>query len=186
MNASSSRDGGSFSRDGGPFSGSQNRGGGFGGGGRPSGSPPGGRGGQIGGFVESAEYLKLGYFDSQGNVRPEIITTEAEKVALDLIARSRSGQQLSYGQLRKFFSKAKFVALQLDSGQSFDSLRHKIAALERDAADAEGRGVAPPSLKVFIEKNSRLAQRDEKSFRRGFLPHFEGVMAYFRYHGPDK
>lgn len=162
-----------------------NRGGGLGGDAR-SGGPPGGRGGPAVGFVQSNEYLRLGYFDEKGNVRPEIITTEAEKVALDLIARTRSGQQLSYGQLRKFYSKAKFIELQLDSGQDFESVKHKIAALERDAADAEGRGVAPPALKVFIEKNARLARQSRRSFQEGFLQHFEGVMAYFRYHGPDK
>lgn len=169
----------------GPAGPMSNRGGAFGGDAR-QGGPPGGRGGPAGGFVQSTEYLRLGYFDDKGNVRPEILTTEAEKVALDLIARTRSGQQLSYGQLRKFYSKAKFIEVLLNSGQDFESLKHKIAGLESDAADAEGRGVAPPALKLFIEKNARLARQSRRSFQEGFLQHFKGVMAYFRYYGPDK
>lgn len=132
-------------------------------------------------YVASEDYLKAGYFDAKGNPRPELITAEADKVA-DELYRSRVG----YSQARKFFSKARFIQQQLESGQPFDTLVWRIVALDRDAADAVGRGSAPRELKQFIEKNVLLARRGEREFAKGFMQHFESVMAYFRYRRPSE
>ncbi|MCL5109173.1 MAG: type III-A CRISPR-associated protein Csm2 [Chloroflexi bacterium] len=149
--------------------------------------PPGGRPGYSGdyrprpSYVASPEYLKLGYFDAKGNLRPELLTGEADKVAAEFI---QSG--LSYGQLRKFYDKAKSIEMQLgrDPAEKEDRFREhlwRVAALSADAAGAVGRGVASECLKSFIDKNVAEASKSEKHFAVGFIQHFQSVLAYFTY-----
>lgn len=130
-------------------------------------------------YVTSPDYLRGGYLDNRKNPRPELITSEADQVAEDLWRAD-----LTYGQARKFYEKARFIQLQLDSKKNFEDQVWRIASLERDAADAVGRRSAPPVFKAFIEKNIVLAKRDEDHFRKGFMQHFQSVLAYFRYRRP--
>ena len=130
-------------------------------------------------YVSSPAYLKDGYFDERGNPRPQILTSDADQVAEDFFRRG-----LTYSQVRKPFNKAKSIEYLLDSKRRFEDEVWRITTLKRDVADAAGRNIGLDVLKTFIDRNVPLAVESEAHFRKGFLQHFQSVMAYFRYRHP--
>jgi CRISPR type III-A-associated protein Csm2 len=154
------------------------RGAGFQGRQGPGGGPPGKpRGEPSGRGAESpnpfpAEYPK--YFGPEGYTRPELLLEEAEN-----LARCFEGQRLKRHQLRAFYDHAKRQLQRLQYGASFGEVLPEIAKLKAIAADRAGRSenALPGRFKEFIDRNV-AAVRDRKSFEKGFMPHFEAVVAY--------
>jgi len=119
-------------------------------------------------------YLKNGYFDQNGNPLPEIIIEWPRHIAAQL-----SGARMAPAQLRNFFGEVRRIEGQLSAGQNFEALRGRILQLDAYAANAVKKDNAPLLFKQFIEQNLKWVVKDKKSFLRGFLPHFESVVAYF-------
>jgi CRISPR-associated protein Csm2 len=109
-------------------------------------------------------------------LRPEVLDTLAMDVAKVLGSRG-----MRSAQLRRFFSKARGIESKLDRTQDFEGIKADIYGFKRDVAYQVGRKVVPEEFQQFIDRNVELAVEDEKSFRRGFLQHFESVLAYFVY-----
>lgn len=132
-------------------------------------------------------YLHRGYFDEKGNIFSNLVTTIPEEVAKGLGIGG-----VTSTQLRRFYTKAKLIEQRLDAGESFESAVAGILELKQHAANAVGRAQGKAEqegldlLKKFIDRNVDLAVRSEEAFRKGFLLHFQGVVAYFKYHYPKK
>jgi CRISPR/Cas system CSM-associated protein Csm2 small subunit len=116
------------------------------------------------------------YFDDKERkiARPAIVTTEARERA----DRFKT-DKLKRHQLRAFYDHAKRQLQRLNYGAAFEEVRFEIARLQPLAADRAGRSdnAIPGSFKQFIDCNVD-AVVDEDSFRKGFMPHFEAVVAY--------
>ncbi len=114
------------------------------------------------------------YFTPEGYTRVELITTEAENLA----ARFES-DKLKRHQLRSFYDHAKRQLQRLVYGAPFGEVRSEIARLKAFAADRAGRAdnALPSSFKIFIDRNVD-AVNDQASFQKGFMRHFEAVVAY--------
>jgi CRISPR/Cas system CSM-associated protein Csm2 small subunit len=119
-------------------------------------------------------YLAAGYFDGRGNPLSEVIIDWPKQIAQQL---ERGG--LAAAQLRNFFSEARHIEGQLAAGQGFAAVRPRILKLDAYAANAVKKGNAPKLFYDFIQHNLKWAATDEKSFLKGFVPHFESVVAYF-------
>lgn len=131
-----------------------------------------------------AGYLEGGYFEKVEDVKrvkPAMVDEWAEAVAQML----ESGDMKAH-QLRRFFNKARAIESKLDSGEPFVAVMTDIHTFKRDAAYAVSREVAPKAFKDFIDRNVELAVRDEDSFRKGFIEHFQSVLAFFTYYSRDK
>ncbi len=120
------------------------------------------------------DYLKNGYFDQNGNPLPEIIIEWPQHIAAQL-----DGARMAPAQLRNFFSEVRRIEGQLSAGQNFEALRGRILQLDAYAANAVKKDNAPLLFKQFIEQNLKWVVKDKKSFLKGFMPHFESVVAYF-------
>jgi len=133
--------------------------------------PEGGRGGDPPG-VFAPGYPE--YLTADGHTRVDLITSKAEAIA----ARFES-DKLKRHQLRSFYDHAKRQLQRLDYGAPFGEVHAEIARLKAFAADRAGRAnnPLPDSFKRFIDRNVD-AVVDETSFRKGFMPHFEAVVAY--------
>ena len=114
------------------------------------------------------------YFDSEGHLRVELITGEAENLALRF-----ESDKLKRHQLRSFYDHAKRQLQRLAYGVPFGEVHPEIARLKAFAADRAGRAenALPQSFKQFIDRNID-ATTDKVSFQKGFMPHFEAVVAY--------
>ncbi len=132
----------------------------------------------------ATECLSKGYFDAKGNIFAELVTTNAERIAQWLINGG-----VTYTQLRRFYGKTKSAEQRLDSGEAFEAVIPRILELKQHAANAVGRAQREAErhglegLKRFIDENVRLGSANEHAFRWGFLVLFQGVVAYFKYHG---
>jgi len=122
------------------------------------------------------DYLKNGYFDENGNVLPEVIIAWPRDIATKL---ANARPEMKSAQLRNFFGEARRIEGQLSAGQDFAALQSRILQLDAYAANAVKKDNAPSLFKQFIEHNVKWARRDQKSFIKGFIPHFECVVAYF-------
>jgi CRISPR type III-A-associated protein Csm2 len=113
-------------------------------------------------------------FASHGHARVELITTEAENLATKF-----ESDRLKRHQLRSFYDHAKRQLQRLAYGVSFEEVHPEIARLKAFAADRAGRAenALPQSFKQFIDRNVE-AVTDRVSFEKGFMPHFEAVVAY--------
>jgi CRISPR type III-A-associated protein Csm2 len=114
------------------------------------------------------------YLTAEGHTRVELITGEAENLAARFEA-----DRLKRHQLRSFYDHAKRQLQRLVYGASFGEVHPEIARLKAFAADRAGRAdnALPSSFKQFIDRNVD-AVTDAASFRKGFMPHFEAVVAY--------
>ena len=119
-------------------------------------------------------YLVKGYFDDSGNILPTVVVEWPQDIARKL----RQGG-LESSQLRRFFSEVRHLEGQLQAGKDFAAVRGSLLKLGAYAADAEKKRKAPPLLRQFIEQNLKWATRDPKSFLKGFVQHFECIVAYF-------
>jgi len=121
-----------------------------------------------------AGYLKEGYFDKNGNVLKEVIIDWPRE-----IARTLDENGMAVAQLRNFFAEARRIEKQLDAGAAFSTLKERLWKLVSLAQFAVIKGFAPLIFKQFIEKNLIWADKDDRGFSRGFINHFESVVAYF-------
>jgi CRISPR type III-A-associated protein Csm2 len=134
-----------------------------------------------------ANYLLAAYFDDKGYLFPELVTTHAEHIADSLGVGG-----VTSTQLRRFYTKAKSIEQRLDAGERFGATVPNILELKQHAAYAAGRAQGHAeqqgleTFKRFIDMNVDLAVSGEKAFRKGFLLHFQGVVAFFKYRHPKK
>jgi CspA family cold shock protein len=130
-------------------------------------------------FRFGPDYLRDGYFekkDDKDYIRPEVLDT----LAMD-VARAFGNRGMRIAQLRRFFNKARGIEAKLDRTKDFEAIKADIYGFKRDVAYQVGRSVVPQEFQQFIDRNVELAIEGEKSFREGFLQHFESVLAYFVY-----
>ena len=132
------------------------------------------------GFRFGPDYLAGGYFEDEGKryVRPEVLDTLAIDVA-KVLGTARPPMPMH--QLRRFFNKARGIEAKLERGGDFRAVQADILGFKRIVAYQVGRKLVSQEFLSFIERNVALAMEDEESFRKGFLPHFESVLAYFVY-----
>ena len=121
-----------------------------------------------------SDYLQGGYFDKDGHILPQVIQEWPEQ-----LARAFLREGLKSTQLRRFFNRARAIEQQ---NLPFERLREDILSLKPIAAASVGRGTAPDIFKVFIDRNIDLAIDSSESFSRGFLTHFQSVVAYLKYY----
>lgn len=140
----------------------------------PPGRPPRGSGGKPdrNNCQFPPDYPK--YFGPDGHTRVELLLIEAKNIAA-CFERDR----LKRNQLRAFYGHAKRQLQRLQHGAAFAEVHPEIAKLKAFAADRAGRAenALPQSFKAFIDHNVN-AITNQDSFQKGFMPHFEAVVAY--------
>ena len=122
-------------------------------------------------------YLRLGYFDTEGNPRKEMLVDEARAVA-EVLA-SASAPELAANKVAALYNRARMLKDRLNQGAEFAAVRADIYGLLTDAVDATGRRITPEVFMRFVERNVELAAKDAKSFKEGFIEHLHGVRAWF-------
>ncbi len=114
------------------------------------------------------------YFTEDGHTRVELVAEEAQRIAEQLVADG-----LTRRQLRVFYDHAMRQLQRLQYGNEFGEVHPQVVRLKAAAADRAARRTnnIPPSFKEFIDRNIDKVM-DKESFIRGFMPHFEAVVAY--------
>lgn len=136
------------------------------------------------------DYLANGYFADakRGVMFPELLTTSAE-----CIAAAMAAADMSMAQIRRYFTMSRSLEDRLKSGEAYDVVANKLRQMKANVAAVVGRvqenrqrEQLTRTLKEFIDRNVDAAVQSEQAFRKGFLPHFECVLAYFYWHNSHK
>lgn len=149
----------------------------FGGAAKPPTPAPVGGGGfrpAGGGSLLPPGYLSGGYFNSDGYLKKELLLSHAEQIAQTMMGK------IEYSQLRKFYAHVRTADTRLSYGRlPYAAVEPSILQLKGFAAEALKKGKVPPVFKQFIDENI-LRIDDIDAFRKGFVPHFQAVVAFFR------
>jgi len=130
---------------------------------------------------------RLGYFDTSGNLRSELVTRDAiQKLAMQMAEDwPRDGKPTH--QVRRFFQHCRAIEARLRSNAStYELLKSTWAAEEAsfrllDVAAADALAKSPPKIPELFHdfiKSNVAAVKNEKDFLKGFLPHFEAVVGF--------
>jgi CRISPR type III-A-associated protein Csm2 len=127
-------------------------------------------------------YLKEGYFDANGHLRPEFVARA--KVEPLVRAMSSAHPRLNSHQVRRFFQHCRAIEARLKAGTSSwgAELAH-VKKLDIAAADAFGKSQRkiPALFHDFVRENV-AAVRSERDFLDGFLRHFEALVGFGSQH----
>lgn len=135
-------------------------------------------------FEKYKSALKDGYFDEEGCMQLDLVAEFPDKIANVF---KKTGGVTSTG-LRRFYTMSKSIEQKLEGGESFNCLKADLEELKIHAANAVGKATQKKDkdglnlLKEFIELNVDQAIKSPKSFKKGFLTHFQSVVAYFKYY----
>jgi CRISPR type III-A-associated protein Csm2 len=138
-------------------------------------------------FRFNSGYLSKGYFyKKEREVNGKIVEKSylhaeiLDELAMD-VARLLGVEEMKTHQLRRFFNKARAIEAKLKRDGDFEAVKAEILSFKGNVVYQVGRGMVPESFKQFIDHNVQLAIQSKDSFERGFLQHFESVLAFFVY-----
>lgn len=128
------------------------------------------------------DYLSKGYFDEDGCLREELVTSVAQEVAQSFLPKLKSSQlRRFYGHIKKAENRLSYT----DDWACVNTEVKKLIPFAHDAA-ASPKPKVPQTFLEFIKRNlSLVSKENEKAFTKGFVPHFEAVVAFHKYFGKD-
>jgi len=112
------------------------------------------------------------YFDTDGLLKPEFVTSLAEEIAGTL-----GSHRMTMHQLRAFYSHVKLQEGALKANRPFKAVSVEIAKLKPFASERASKGKVPPYFEAFIVRNVDKV-KDKDTFLNGFVEHFQAVVAY--------
>lgn len=131
-------------------------------------------------------YLERGYFETNGNLKERYIAKDgdADNIAKQLgLARPA----MTNHQLRRFYGHVRAAATRLDMTGNFPAVYVDLKKLDPFVSEAKGKGKIPDLFYDFMIKNVKAIRPDNKEdFTKGFLEHFQAVVAFFTFHYPKK
>lgn len=114
------------------------------------------------------------YFDEDGLLKPEFVTTKAEEIAQHL---GSERPRMTMHQLRAFYGHVKLQEGALEGGRPFKQVLLEINKLKPFASERASKEKVPKYFEEFIVRNVDKV-KDEHSFLKGFVEHFQAVVAY--------
>lgn len=127
-------------------------------------------------------YLKGGYFDAKGHLRPEYMA----RANMEPLVRAMSSAhpKLTSHQVRRFFQHCRAIEARLKARtSSWGAERTQVQKLDIAAADAYGKSQRkiPSLFHDFIRENVAMV-KTEADFLDGFLRHFEALVGFGSQH----
>jgi CRISPR-associated protein Csm2 len=129
-------------------------------------------------------YLVGGYFNDEGNIKDELLVDHAREVARLIGLRGQGYEGIKNAQLRKFYGHVRAADTRMNYDAPFEAVRPSILELSAFVAEAAGKRKVPAVFQQFMDKNLENI-RDAKSFRQGFVKHFQAVVGFFSYFYKD-
>ncbi len=121
------------------------------------------------------EYLSGGYFNADGYLKSELLVDHAREIAR-LIGRDPGG--IKNAQLRRFYDHVRAADMRMNYDAPFEAVQPSILELSAFVAEAAGKRKVPEGFRHFIDKNLENIW-DAKSFRQGFVKHFQAVVGFY-------
>jgi CRISPR type III-A-associated protein Csm2 len=114
------------------------------------------------------------YFDTDGLLKPEFVNEKAEEIARRL---GDERPKMTMSQLRAFYGHVKLQEGALASGRDFKEVLLEVKKLKPFASERAHKEKVPKYFEDFITRNVDKV-KDERTFLKGFVEHFQAVVAY--------
>ena len=114
--------------------------------------------------------------DGSWVIKEELVTTEAEKIARDLVGDKPRDPNLKSSQLRKFYMEVKSLEDRIKA-EKFEKVKPLVKMLKVKVNYQKGRKLVPNEFVDFITKCVDNIN-DEDDFK-AFVTHFEAVVGYY-------
>ncbi|MGD0459640.1 MAG: type III-A CRISPR-associated protein Csm2 [Terriglobia bacterium] len=114
------------------------------------------------------------YFDADGVLKPEYVTDLAENIATEL---GQARPRMTMHQLRAFYGHVKRQENALKNHRPFKEVLVEISKLKPIASERASKEKIPDYFRDFIDRNVDKS-KDEDAFLKGFVEHFQAVVAY--------
>jgi CRISPR type III-A-associated protein Csm2 len=114
------------------------------------------------------------YFDAEGVLKAEYVTSLAEGIAQEL---GNARPKMTMHQLRGFYGHVKRQESAVENGRRFREVLPEISKLKPIASERASKDKIPRYFKDFIDLNVDKST-DDKAFLKGFVEHFQAVVAY--------
>ncbi len=133
------------------------------------------------------EFETKGYSDKKGNIRPNLVTVEAQQVAQKLANNERRADDVTKSQLRAFYADVKAIENRMKDGndsfseEKFEKNLYRVLMLKSKAAYRKNNGSSKLSenFKQFIDKNvDRIKKENSVESFKNFTVFFEAVIGY--------
>jgi len=122
-------------------------------------------------------YLNKGYFDEEGVIWEELLTNTANAVAKSF------GSNMNTSQIRKFYGHVRTAERAYSNHNSDRKFINDIKVLDSFVSEAYAKEKVTYGFYRFIRENVKTAN-SVNDIKKGFIPHFQAVLAYFTYHYP--
>ena len=127
-------------------------------------------------YEQYEAFMQRGYFEGK-KIFPELIK-EWPKWLAENFLRAR----LTSTQLRRFFNKMRVIQQRIDATNDFERYKEDILGLTPLAAAAVGKETAPKIFYDVMRMNVDNAVNSQPAFERGFIIHFQSIIAYMKYY----
>lgn len=117
------------------------------------------------------------FLDAEGNIRPELLDKEAQKIAGDL-----KDAKITTHQVRKFYDEVKHYKACLDKGVDYKKVKPLIVMLKSKAKYAATKNKKMNIFYEFIEKSIDKIKAGEKEIEKkkfdAFCLFFEAIYGF--------
>lgn len=121
--------------------------------------------------------LKSGYFDESNCLKEELII-EHPKILASYFSKDKDKNKSS--QIRKFFDQCKLIESKHKISKNFDCNKTELLQILPLANNSKEKGHITNDFYKFLEININEAIKSENNFLKGFIPHFQSLIGYFK------
>lgn len=130
-----------------------------------------------------ASLPQIRFRDEKGNLRKELLSTDALEYAKRFGNPSDGRNKLTNHQIRRFYNEVKALEAKIEATESFEhneALVHMLRAKVAYARNKSGQGRVPEEFKNFIEDCVKEIDKakDKKQSFSDFTRFFEAIIAF--------
>ena len=121
-----------------------------------------------------------GYFQNEEkkNLKPNLIIQYPKQLA-ELFQKDPNLNKSA--QIRKYFDSCRLIEGKLKLDKDFDSAISELLKLVPLLNNAKEKKHVSNDFYEFFEKNIMEAIKSKDHFQKGFLPHFESIIGYYKH-----
>ena len=120
--------------------------------------------------------LEDGYFNEKGYIKPEY-QIEYPQILAEYFAGQ--GDQNKVAQVRKFFDQIRLSEGKYKLKKNFDSIVPELYELIPLLENVKNRKHITQEFQDYLSANLKEAVKSPLNFEKGFIPHFQALVAYY-------
>jgi CRISPR type III-A-associated protein Csm2 len=125
------------------------------------------------------EELESGYFidDKNQNLKPQLIIQYPKQLA-EIFQKDKKNKP---AQIRKYFDSCRLIEGKFKLNNDFNYVISELLKLVPLLNNARGKDYISNDFYEFFEKNVIEAIKSKEHFQKGFIPHFESIIGYYKH-----